>query len=98
MKTQTNELTGNCCGDDTSPETSAGTTSLLLQRILHFIKECRQQYLDRLMHKSILTLDDKSLKDIGVHKDEIRLGGNLTLSSSVTTDLEILTKRPNHTQ
>lgn len=98
MKAQSNELTGSCCADNTSPGISTGITSLLLQRVLEFFKKCRRRYLDKLTHKSILTLDDKMLKDIGVPKGDIRSVSNLSLSTNVMTELEISARRSNHTK
>lgn len=98
MRIQGNELTGSCCTDNTSPGTNTGITSLPLQRVLRFFKECRRRYLDRLAHKSILTLYDRMLKDIGVPKNDIRLASNLALSTTVVTESDILARRPNHKQ
>ena len=44
-----------------------------------------------------MTLDDKMLKDIGVSRGDVQWASNLPLSSTATTELEIIARRAKRT-
>ena len=97
MNAQSNVLTGNGCVDNTPRRDMTDKKTNPLKRVFDIFLKRRHQRLDRLALKSLLTLDNKMLKDIGVSRGDVQWASNLPLSSTATTELEIIARRAKRT-
>ncbi len=97
MNAECNALPNNCCVDNKQSHNVATLviTALLkpLKRIAAYLAMHRSRRLDRLALRELSTMDDKTLKDIGISRGDIQWASNLPLSTSATTELEIVARR-----
>ena len=93
MNAHSNLNLGNCCIDGTPTTIITDLTANPLKRVFAFLAERRKRRLDRVALRSLLSMDDNTLKDIGISRGDVQWASNLPLSTSATTELEILARR-----
>lgn len=93
MNAQCNPAINHCYIDDIQRQNNTGRTKNPLRRALQSIAERRRQRLNRLAIRELVTLDDETLKDIGISRDDIRWASKLPLSTNAAVELEVLARR-----
>ncbi|MEM9277940.1 MAG: DUF1127 domain-containing protein [Pseudomonadota bacterium] len=62
----------------------------LFKSLNTFLKRKKQQRIDRDAFKNLLSLDDRSLADIGVTREDVMWASNLPLSTNAALELKAL--------
>jgi len=79
-----------------TPKTSPNTRPVLVRlhkTILQFFVTRYKRRIDRLAFKNILMLDDRTLKDIGVTRQDVKWASRLPLSEDAAIRLEHIARR-----
>ena len=93
MNTACNALPNNRCVEDKPSNLTASLATNLLTRTWAYLAERRSRRADRLAMRELLSMDDATLKDIGISRGDVQWASNLPLSASATTELEIVARR-----
>jgi len=86
-------LPNNCCVDDKQLNKVATLATNPLKRIGAYLAKRHNRRVDRSAMRELLSMDDKTLKDIGISRGDVQWASNLPLSTSPTTELEIVARR-----
>jgi len=95
MNVQHTALPNNCCVNDKPSFRLGRKANQPFKRAFTALAKRRERRLDREALKSLLTMDDKTLKDIGINRGDVQWASKLPLSTSATTELEIIARRAN---
>ncbi len=92
MNTLRNALPNTHCAERQSISFAIPTANPL-KRALSYLAKRRNRRLDRAAMRDLLSMDDATLKDIGVSRGDVYWASQLPLSASATTELEIVARR-----
>jgi len=93
MNVHNSVLTNNCCIENPPTHGVLVRAASVIRRMRATLAKRRARRLDRKALRSLLTMDDKMLKDIGVSRGDVQWASQLPLSASATAELEIVSRR-----